>query len=110
MAIFPGEGYLSTVKVSFFLTILLSLVFSALAHADYTGTVGRIKPLTGGGIAIYLDGEEANAKMTLYVSSKELKTIGPIPPVGAKVTATGTETRRKKRREIKILSAEQWKW
>ena len=98
------------VKVSFFLTLLLSLVFSVLAHADYTGTVTRVKPLTGGAMAIYLDGEEANAKMTLYVSSKELKMIGPLPPVGAKVTATGTETRRKKRREIKILSAEQWKW
>ena len=110
MAIYVREDYRVRVKLSYFLTLFLTLAFSALAHADYTGTVVRVKHLTGGGYAVYLDGDETNAKMTLYIAPKDLKTIGPVPPVGAKLTATGPDVRRKQRREMKITSADQWKW
>jgi DNA/RNA endonuclease YhcR with UshA esterase domain len=85
------------------------LVTPGLADT-YTGTVSDTKHFHNGGIAVDLDGEYPNEKMALYVAPADAATIGPIPTVGARVTASGTIKPYRGKPEIKIHKAGQWKW
>jgi hypothetical protein len=88
-----------------------SLLLASPCLADtYTGIVSDTKRFHNGGIAVDLDGRYPNEKMALYVPPADSATIGTIPPVGARVTATGTIKPYHGTPEIKIHKADQWKW
>jgi DNA/RNA endonuclease YhcR with UshA esterase domain len=91
------------------LVAFATLATPALADT-YTGTVSDTKHFHGGGIVVDLDGQYPNEKMALYVPPAEAATIGPIPTVGASVTATGTIKPYRGKPEIKIHKPDQWKW
>ncbi len=94
------------------LAVLVALTVQPTpALADtYTGTVSDTKHLQNGAIAVDLDGHYPNEKMALYVPPADAATIGPIPSVGARVTATGTIKPYHGQPEIKIHKTDQWQW
>jgi len=61
-------------------------------------------------MAVDLDGQYPNQKMTLYVPAKDDATAGTLSPEGATGTATGTTIQYHGKPEIKIFQASRWKW
>lgn len=90
--------------------LLFALALIGCSRADYIGTVSDVKHFAYGGAAIDMDGKYPNQKMTLYVSAADEAAVGPLPPVGATVTASGETVDYKGKPEIKIHSKTQWKW
>ena len=85
-------------------------LFSA-AYADtYTGVVSDTKTFHNGGEVVDLDGHYPNQKMSFFVPPEDAAKVGPLPPEGAKVTATGDITQYRGKPEIKIHGPAQWKW
>jgi hypothetical protein len=96
-------------KALLFVCALLAFSLPALA-GTYTGIVSGVKHFHNGGVAVDLDGAYPNQKMTFYVPPEDAAKVGPLPPEGAKVTATGTQALYKGKPEIKIFAPDQWKW
>ena len=96
-------------KPTLFLLLAL-LACASCSRGGYTGQVSGVKYLPRGGAVIDLDGRYPNQKITLYVSVADFGSVGPIPPVGAEVTATGPVTEYRGRQEIRIHSKNQWRW
>jgi len=93
------------------LSFLVAFLICTPALADtYTGIVSGVKHFSKGGVAVNLDGDYPNQKMVLYVPKNSEATVAALPPVGAKVTATGTTALYEGHPEIKIYTASQWKW
>jgi hypothetical protein len=92
----------------------LLVAFTVLATSGladtYTGIVSDTKHFHNGGIAVDLGGHYPNEKMALYVPPADAASIGAIPPVGARVIATGMIKPYHGKPEIKIHKADQWKW
>jgi hypothetical protein len=94
-----------------FLTLCALVAFSVSAIGDtYTGIVSDVKHFHNGGVAVDLDGEYPNQKMTFYLPPDAAPKVGALPAVGTKVTGAGTQIAYKGRPEIKIYSSDQWKW
>ncbi len=87
------------------------LGYSSLALADtYTGVVSDTKKFHNGGEVVDMDGRYPAQKMSFYVPPEDAAKVGPLPPEGAKVTATGDVTQYRGKPEIKIHAPNQWKW
>ena len=95
-------------KIIAVILAVFSLGLPALADT-YTGVVSEVKHFAKGGVAVDMDGEYPNQKMVLYVPKNSEGSI-TLPPVGVKVTATGTASQYEGHPEIKIYKADQWKW
>jgi len=94
-----------------FLCLCAFLALSLPSLADsYTGIVSGVKHFHSGGIAVDLDGKYPDQKFTFYVPPEAAAKVGALPPEGAKVTGTGTQIAYKGKPEIKIFTADQWKW
>jgi hypothetical protein len=90
---------------------LLALFIALPCFADtYSGVVWNVKHFNKGGVAVDLDGAYPQQKMTLYVPASSEDAVGTLPKEGDHITATGAVVQYKGRPEIKILSADQWKF
>lgn len=91
--------------------LVAAVLFALPAFADtYTGIVSGGKHFRNGGVAVDLDGTYPNEKMTLYLAPGSEAKVGKLPPIGCTVTASGPVTQYHGKPEIKIESANQWKW
>jgi hypothetical protein len=105
-----GRDHNRAVKLAVCLIAAFAVTLASAAANTYTGIVTGVKHFASGGVAVDLDGHYPDQKMTLYVSARIEAAVGTLPPEGAKITATGTITSYKGKPEIKIMSANQWKW